>query len=414
MQAQTKDMSMRKIHIVKTLLRAGALLGVAVAGGDSALAQTAPSCSATWTGNAGNGSWSTAGNWSPRKVPGPTSDVCIPLFTQADGAGLDGSSLSVSVHSIQVAEGGALLFGSGKVSIATALINQGGISLYGTTLSAGSIELPNPGNITVFNNSSITSPAFSNTTGEVYVGVGGTLRLTDNPVQLVNGNLSGGNWDVSSGTLILPSDITQITTQSGAAYDTVVSLDGTGSVVEDTSGNDALATLTSVGPNAVLALFDSASLTVAQGLTSQGIVDVSGSLTVNGTYTQASGGTNMGGALTATSVIVQSGSTLSGNGTVVSSITNNGTVAPGTLTVTGNYTQTGGGALSEVFGSTLHVDSNATLSGALNVTVNPKHPPKSGAMYTALTFGSLSGSFTSHTAGYTLTTTANNIQVTKE
>jgi hypothetical protein len=46
------------------------------------------------------------------------------------------------------------------------------------------------------------------------------------------------------------------------------------------------------------------------------------------------------------------------------------------------------------------------------VTVNPKHPPKSGATYTALTFGSLSGSFTSHTAGFTLTTSANNIQVT--
>jgi hypothetical protein len=54
------------------------------------------------------------------------------------------------------------------------------------------------------------------------------------------------------------------------------------------------------------------------------------------------------------------------------------------------------------------------LSGALNVTVNPEHPPQSGAVYTALTFGSLNGSFTSHTAGYTLATNANNIQVTKQ
>jgi hypothetical protein len=56
----------------------------------------------------------------------------------------------------------------------------------------------------------------------------------------------------------------------------------------------------------------------------------------------------------------------------------------------------------------------ATLSGALNVTVNSKHPPKSGATYTALTFGSLNGSFTRHTAAFTLTTSANNIQVTKQ
>jgi hypothetical protein len=65
-------------------------------------------------------------------------------------------------------------------------------------------------------------------------------------------------------------------------------------------------------------------------------------------------------------------------------------------------------------GSTLHVTSNATVSGALDITVNPKHPPASGATYTAVTFGSLSGSFTSHTAGYTLTTNPANIQVTKQ
>jgi hypothetical protein len=58
--------------------------------------------------------------------------------------------------------------------------------------------------------------------------------------------------------------------------------------------------------------------------------------------------------------------------------------------------------------------SNATLSGALNVTVDPKHPPTSGAQYTALTFGSLTGSFTSHTTGFTLTTSANSILVTKQ
>jgi len=121
-----------------------------------------------------------------------------------------------------------------------------------------------------------------------------------------------------------------------------------------------------------------------------------------------------GGSLSATSVSVQSGSTLQGNGTVASSITNNGTVAPGSLTVTGNYTQTGAAALTEYFGSTLHVNLNATLSGALNVLVSPKRPPKSGATYTALTAGSLNGSFTRHTAGFTLTTSANSIQVTKQ
>jgi fibronectin-binding autotransporter adhesin len=408
-QKKTAQEKTMKIHCTKQFLRAATLLAAIIYGGNLlAQPQLAPSCRVTWTGNAGNGAWSTAGNWSPRKVPGPTSDVCIPILTTADAT----ATPSISVHSIQVAEGGSLLFGSGKVSIATSLINQGGITLFGTTLSAGSIDLPPPGGIGSYDNSSITSLAFSNT-GTVSVGTGGTLRLADNPVQLENGILSGGNWLVA-GVLIVPSNISQLTSQG-----TVVDIDGLGSAVQDASGNNALATLTSVGPGTVLALFDGASLTVAQDLTSQGVVDVGsgngGSLTVRGTYTQASGATtNMGlGALSATSVSVQAGSTLGGSGTVESSITNNGTVAPqGSLTVAGNYTQTA--ALTEQFGSTLHVNSNATLAGSLNVTVNPKRPPKSGATYTALTFGSLNGSFTGHTAGFTLTTSANSIQVTKQ
>ena len=397
-----------KIHCTKQFVRAAALLAAIIYGGNI-LAQ-AQSCTATWTGNAGDGNWSNAANWSPAKVPGSTSNVCIPTFTTADGAGLNGSASSVSVHSIQVAEGGSLLFGSGKVSIATSLTSPGFVTLFGTTLSAASIDLSPQGEIDIYDNSSITSPAFSNATGTVSVGSGGTLRLSDDPVQLQGGILSGGSWLVA-GVLIVPSDISQITTQG-----TVVDVDGIGSVVQDASGNNALATLTSVGPGAVLALFDSASLTVNQALTSQGVIDVSGSLTVSGTYTQETGAsTNMGGSLTATLVSVQPKSTLGGNGTVASSVRNNGIVAPqGSLTVTGSYTQTSGGALTEQFGSTLHVNSNATLAGALNVTINPKRPPKSGQSYTALTFGSLTGSFTTHTTGYTLTTNANSITVTKQ
>jgi hypothetical protein len=401
-----------------------AVIASAVTGGNLAQAQ---SCSATWTGNAGNGLWSTAGNWSPRKVPGPTSDVCIPELTQAD------ATPPISIHSLQITGGGLLIIESGKAgasfTVAKSLVNQGVVELYGASVSAGSIVMTDPANegsilaysSSVPNNSSITSPAFSNTTGTVYVGVGVTLQLAENPVQLQNGTLSGGNWDVDdTGTLIVASDISQITTEPGAAYYTTVSISGRGSLL-DTSGNSALTTLTSVGSHGVLTVNSSAALIVDQNLTSEGVVNVgtgsAGSLTVKGTYTQASGAaTNMAtGTLSATSVIVQSGSTLQGTGTIASSITNDGTVAPrGPLTVTGNYSQAAVAALTESFGSTLNVTSNATLSGTLNVTVSPKHPPKSGAQYNALTFGSLRGSFTSHTAGFTLTSNANSIVVTKQ
>ena len=371
---------------------------------------TCPVGGIQWTGNAGDGRWSNASNWSSHKVPGTTSDVCIPTFGQAD------ATPPISIHSLTVTEGGTLIIlgkAGASFSVATSLTLPGFIEIYdGTNLSAGSIDMPNPGQISVYGNSTLTSPAFSNTTGTLYVGVGGTLRLTDNPVQLQNGNLSGGNWNIDdTGVLIIPSDISQITTQPGAAYWTVLDVQA-GGTLQNTSGNSPLATLTSVGSDTVLSV---PSVTVNHDLTSQGHLDV-GSLTVGGTYTLASGASDgVSSFLNATSVVVESGATLATAGTLMSSITNNGTVSPGIVTVTGNYTQTAGATLRESFANaTLNVKQNATLSGALNVTFSPKHPPQSGAKYTALTFGSLSGSFTSHTAGFTLTTSVNSIQVTKQ
>jgi hypothetical protein len=294
--------------------------------------------------------------------------------------------------------------------VATSVSLPGYIEIYdGAALSAGSIDMPNPGQISVYGNSTITSPALSNSTGTLYAGVGATARLRDNPVQLQNGNLSGGNWIVDdTGVLIFPSDISQITTLAGAAYGTVLDVQGRGSV-QDASGNTPLATLTSVGSSSVLAV---PSLTLDHDLTTAGDVNV-GTLTIHGTLTVESRGSAGSTSLTATAVDVQAGGFF-GGGTVASSVTNHGTVSAGG-TVTGNYTQGIGGALLSQFGyGLLNVKGNAALSGALNIQVNPKHPPAAGAHYIALSAGSLSGSFTSHSAGFTLTTTGNSIQVTKQ
>ena len=40
-------------------------------------AAAAQACTETWTGNAGDGSWSSANNWSPAQVPQTTDSVCI-------------------------------------------------------------------------------------------------------------------------------------------------------------------------------------------------------------------------------------------------------------------------------------------------------------------------------------------------
>ena len=243
-----------KTHKARTFLRVVVLLAVAFAGSNLAQAQ---SCNVEWTGDAGDGGqWSNAKNWSPHKVPGPTSDVCILTANGTSGSVLATTTPSISVNSIQLGKGVGLAFGSGTVSIATSLISQGYLTLFETTLTAPSVNM-------------------------------------------------------QSGSLV-------------------------------------------------------------------------------------------------------------GGGTIEGSLTNNGFLAPTnaeTLTVTGNYTQMAGGELSvNGFGYpvALVVKSNASLSGTLSVGVNLKRPPAKGATWTAMTFGSLSGEFTSFTVegGGTVQYTNDSVVVT--
>ena len=112
-------------------------------------------------------------------------------------------------------------------------------------------------------------------------------------------------------------------------------------------------------------------------------MSIATSLTVQGQ--EAGGGASSGVVQSGTNLntpSVQVGGsshagTFEASGTVEGSITNNGYLTPfGSLTVTGNYTQAADAALTEMFGSysTLNVKQNATISGALNIEVNPKHP----------------------------------------
>ena len=82
--------------------------------------------------------WNNPDNWRPRRVPGPTDDVCI-SSGEADGR----TTSSISVHSIQVSQQAVLVFGTGTVSVATTVtINDAFLSLLGTTLSATSVDMP--------------------------------------------------------------------------------------------------------------------------------------------------------------------------------------------------------------------------------------------------------------------------------
>jgi hypothetical protein len=126
------------MHNAKIFLRAALLLAVAVTVGKLAQAQ---SCNVDWTGNAGDGQWSTAANWSTHRVPGTTSDVCILTANGTSGSVDAIATPSIAVHSIQLGQGVGLAFGSETVSIATSLTSQGFLTLFGTTLSATSVDM---------------------------------------------------------------------------------------------------------------------------------------------------------------------------------------------------------------------------------------------------------------------------------
>ena len=232
------------MHMTKMFLRAGLLLAFAVTGGNLAQAQ---SCSVEWTGNAGDGLWSTAGNWSPRKVPGPTSDVCIvaapPTPSCAPAGCVDASAIpSISVNSILVDQGSWLFFGSGTVSIATSLTVQGseagggaysGVLLSGTNLKTsvqvgdssfrgtllgyGTVE----GSIT--NNGYIRADFSLKVTGNYTQTPGGELseewpQGTIAPGELTQGLLQVSGKATLSGYLVVGSDAPKHPPATGSTY----------------------------------------------------------------------------------------------------------------------------------------------------------------------------------------------------
>lgn len=156
------------------------------------------------------------------------------------------------------------------------------------------------------------------------------------------------------------------------------------------------------------------SIQVGQGV---GLAFGSGTVSIATSLTSQGNLTLFSTTLSATAVDVQAGS-LVGKGTIQGSLTNSGYVSPqaGSFTVTGNYTQTSAGELSlQYWGvSAVFVGNNASLSGTLVVGINPKRPPKKGSSYTAMTFASLSGQFTSVTVeeGGSATYTNDSVVVT--
>ncbi len=130
----------------------------------------------------------------------------------------------------------------------------------------------------------------------------------------------------------------------------------------------------------------------------------SSQLSVSGNDTQTAGVTNLNGthAQLAASALLLQGGTFSGIGTVSATVTNAGLVAPGagevtgTLSINGTYTQQAAGDLAIKVTSAgndlLAVTGAATLDGTLSLSTAGSPPPE-GQTYTILTDSTQAGRF---------------------
>ncbi len=289
---------------------------------------------------------------------------------------------------------GGVISGSGQMQqlgAGSTILTADSTYAGGTTISAGTLQLGNGGT-----SGSIVGDVVNN----------GTLAFNRSDSSTFSGIISGSGAvnQIGSGTTILASDnsYTGVTTISAG---TLQLGDGgtSGSIVGDVVNNGTLAFnrsdistfsgaisgsggLNQIGSGTTILTGDSSSFTGATLITE-------GTLLVNG-------------ALSGSAVTVQSGATLGGSGTVgATTLASGGRIAPGnsigTLTVSGSYSQASGASYqveldpATVTSDRIQVTGTATLaSGATLSIVNYTGAAYvAGQRYTILTSTGLTGSY---------------------
>ncbi len=281
---------------------------------------------------------------------------------------------------------GVLIDGSGVVDAGSgAVVNQGTIR---TEAAGDDLELQgrswtNAGTIAAINGGTVAVAGLANYSA---------------------GTLTGGTWQVVGGSTLL---------LGGAAVTTNAAnilVDGANArLLSSTSGlgTPALAGLTTNATAGSLTLQNGASLTTPGAFANQGnlVVSSGSTLTVSGGFI-GSGVSTVNGTLTAGTATVSGGGTLNGSGTIAANLANNGVVSPGNspgvLTINGTYTQGSGGALDlEIGGTTagsaydqVNVSGTVTFAGTLNVSLINGFGPSVPETFTVVTAqGGISGNF---------------------
>jgi autotransporter-associated beta strand protein len=365
-------------------LAAGALLALG-----AGTAQAAD----TWTGGAGNGSWSAGGNWLDGSPP-VGGDLIFPGSVQLESIN-DIGSLSLSALRFDL-EAGAYTLSGQPIDLWSGIVNSSGnlqtlafsqlivkasqswdAGSGGLSVSAPVVLDNSAGNVTLMvggQGDSTVSGAISETSGSgslTYSG-SGTLTLSGN-------NSYSGATLINAGTLVANGgsaigDLSAVTVASGTtlgvgAAETIGSLAGAGNVTLGTN------TLTTGGNNANTAF--SGAISGAGGLTKAG----TGTLTLTGNNIYTGGTSINGGTLqigsggTAGSIsgnVVDNGTLVfnrSSPATFAGNISGSGSLVQagtGMLTLTGTNTYTGGTTINT--GRTLRI-GNGFTTGSISGNV---------------------------------------------
>ncbi len=367
-----------------------------------------------------SGDWSDSTKWNPQQVPGPddiafinvqgtytvTIDVDVHVERLSFGTSTGIQTIIADGRSI-TADATPNTFVSGAV---VQLLNGTVITGTGAFTNLARVELDSSSVQTAFTNSDelIVTNACS-ITGAMSAGTNSVITLTDSATLTVaNGFTNSGDillsanaasLVVSTGVLTNASSGLISSSGAGATRTLGTQLDNQGVLNVGASLNliRASADHTNSGTiNCTGGTFTVTQSGVTPSLTNTGTINVSAGLTVtSGNFVNASGGLIAGDG-----VINVSGATFS----------NAGDVAPGAsaglLNLTGDYVQGGTGALKIELGGLvmgaeydrLMVSDEATLNGALEVSLIDDFFPSVGNTFTVLTYDSHFGTFSDTTS----------------
>jgi hypothetical protein len=349
----------------------------------------ATGCTDSWTGLAGDGQWTTAGNWSTGQVPSSTDDVCITLSgtytvtvgggggvgsTSVDSLTIGGSSGTQTLEISGIDSSGNTILTAGSVtndangSILLDCLTSGSSPCTGgaVSLQATSGQLTNAGTITT--TAANTANLLGNITNT------GTLTIEDSSAFFGQGSAPSPVALDNEGTIALANSA-ELSTGSTVTNDTGGSINATGSGTLDSDGvfNAGAGTTSGATP---VTLIDQATLNLTGDGASSFVMSQDGGFHLSGTLANsqsltvegqtgagnlivnvAPGFTNAGSILVDCSV--QPGDTpCSGNGEILQvtgggTMTNSGTITTttaGAADLLGNITNTGTLAIEDATG----------------------------------------------------------------